>query len=525
MAKIAFVLLCHKDPEGVIRQAERLTAAGDCIAIHFDARAGGGDYRRIRAALAGNPSVTFAARRIRCGWGGWSLVHATLNTAAAALEAFPDATHLYLLSGDCMPVKSAEYAHDFLDAEDADFIESFDFFGSNWIKTGMKEDRLIYRHPFNERTQRRLFYGFYALQKRLGLTRSLPPGLSVMIGSQWWCLRRRTMEWILDFCARRPDVVRFFQTTWIPDETFFQTLVREVVPEREIRTRSLTFLMFSDYGMPVTFYNDHYDLLLAQDYLFARKISPEAQVLKQRLGELYAARGVAFHVSNEGRRLYQFLTARGREGRRFAPRIWEREGSLGRERELLIVVSKKWHVAKRLADRAAAAAGLPALHYVFNEEAAPMPDLGGIERGLAKRSRHRRALVRMLCDRFGSDRLLLCMDPSEFELLRDFCADRATTRILEIDCDFSDDYLAGHARRIGLAGDATPPEVLARLLPTIRADIAHEAERIRDAGFACLGRIRQGAGPDENAVPLAAFLSIPVATAREIAATDHLFSD
>ena len=46
----------------------------------------------------------------------------------------------------------------------------------------------------------------------------------------------------------------------------------------------MTFLMFTDYGMPVTFYNDRYDLLLAQDSLFARKISTEATELKTRLG-------------------------------------------------------------------------------------------------------------------------------------------------------------------------------------------------------------------------------------------------
>src|SRR5690606_7762582 len=212
MAKIAFILLCHKDPEGIIRQAERLTAAGDCMAIHFDARAGAEDFRRIRAALAGNPNVTFARRRVRCGWGEWSLVAATLEALRAALAAFPDATHLYMLSGDCMPIKSAEYVHDFLDREGADYIESFDFFTSDWIKTGMKGDRLAYRHPFNERTQKRLFYGAYNLQKRLGLTRAIPADLQVMIGSQWWCLRRRTAEWVLDFCARRPEVVRFFRT-------------------------------------------------------------------------------------------------------------------------------------------------------------------------------------------------------------------------------------------------------------------------------------------------------------------------
>ncbi len=525
MARIAFILLCHKDPVGIIRQAERLTAAGDCMAIHFDARADEADYRRIRAALEVNPNVTFARRRLRCGWGEWSLVQATLEAVEAAVDAFPDATHFYMLSGDCMAIKSAEYTHAFLDAEDADYIESFDFFSSDWIRTGMKGDRLIYRHPFNERTRRRLFYGFYQLQKRLGLTRAIPADLQIMIGSQWWCLRRRTVEWVLDFCRKRPDVMRFFRTTWIPDETFFQTIVRHVVPGSEIRTRSLTFLMFSDYGMPVTFYNDHYDLLLAQDYLFARKISPEAAELKRRLGELYAARGVAFRISDEGRRLYRFLTSCGREGRRFAPRYWEREASLGRERELMIVVCKKWHVAKHLVARARALTGIPAVEYVFSEEATPLPVLGGIETTLEKRTRHRRAVVRLLYDAFGGDRLILCMDPADLDLMRDFAADRATTRLLEISCNFGDDYLAGHARRTGLAGAATPPETLARLLPTIRADIAHEGERIRDAGFAHFHAIRQGATPEENAVPLAAFLSIPLETAREIAATDHLFAD
>ncbi len=235
--------------------------------------------------------------------------------------------------------------------DEVDYIESFDFFASDWIKTGWKKERLIYRHWFNERSQKRLFYGMFEAQQRLGLTRAIPQDLQIMIGSQWWCLRRRTIEAILDFARRRRDVMRFFRTTWIPDETFFQTLVRHLVPGNEIDSRTLTFLMFTDYGMPVSFYNDHYDLLLAQDFLFARKISPEARELKRRLGVLYSAEGQQFQISNEGRSLFRFLTGQGRIGRRFAPRFWETESSLGRERELLIVVCKKWHVAKRLLAR------------------------------------------------------------------------------------------------------------------------------------------------------------------------------
>lgn len=525
MAKIAYILLCHKDPEAIVAQATRLTSAGDYLAIHFDARAKPEYYLQIRDALDGNPNVVFAKRRIKCGWGEWSLVQATLYAVEAAEAAFERATHFYMLSGDCMAIKSAEYAHDFLDAEDADYIESFDFFDSDWIKTGMKEDRLIYRHFFNERTHKTWFYRSYEWQKRLRLTRAIPADLQIMIGSQWWCLRRQTIEAILDFVRSRRDVMRFFRTTWIPDETFFQTLVRHLVPEDEIRTRTLTFLMFSDYGMPITFYNDHYDLLLAQDFLFARKISPEAQALKHRLGQLYSATGVSFNISNEGRSLFTFLTGRGREGRRFAPRFWETESTLGRERELMIVTCKKWHVGKRFLNAVRQITNVPAVEFVFDEENTPLPDLGGIQKTLAKRTRHRRALMRMLFDFYETDRLIFCLDPNNMDLLRDFYTDRSTTKLLEIECKFSDEYLIGHARRVGLAGAQTGPEALARLLPTIRADVFHESDQIRDAEFPNFYRMREGDPAEDNADALAKFLDIGDEQAVEIAAAEHLFAD
>lgn len=525
MAKIAFILLVHKNPKAIIDQAERLTAAGDYISIHFDASAAKADYDLIRSSLANNPSVTFAKRRVKCGWGEWSLVDGTLAAVEAAIDAFPRATHFYMVSGDCMAVKSAEYAHEFLDADDVDYIESFDFFESNWIKTGLKEERLIYRHWFNERTQKWLYYTSYTWQKRLGLVRKIPEDLQIMIGSQWWCLRRRTIEWVLEFARQRRDVMKFFRTTWIPDETFFQTIVRHLVPDHEIRTRTLTFLMFTDYGMPVTFYDDHYDLLLSQDYLFARKISPEASELRRRLGALYAAEGVEFKISNEGRSLFKFLVGRGRIGQRFAPRFWEAESTLGRERELLIVVAKKWHVGKRVLERIRTVTNIPTIDYLFDEEGTALPDLGGIQSTLEKRTRHRRALMRMLFDYFETDRLAIAMDPNNMDLMRDFYADRSTTRLIEIESDYSDEWLRGHAMRVGLAGERTPEDAIERLLPTIRTDFYLESDRIRDAGFENADVIREAASPEENAVTLAKFLTIPEDRALEIARSDHLFSD
>ena len=69
MSKIAFILLCHKDPSAIIKQALGLTAAGDYISIHFDARARPEEYLQLRDALDENPNITFAQKRIKCGWG------------------------------------------------------------------------------------------------------------------------------------------------------------------------------------------------------------------------------------------------------------------------------------------------------------------------------------------------------------------------------------------------------------------------------------------------------------------------
>lgn len=525
MAKIAYILLCHKDPEAIIQQAERLTAVGDYMVIHFDGRASDQDYAEIRAALDDNPNVCFPRRRIKCGWGEWSLVRATLAAMRTAADNFPRATHFYMLSGDCMAIKTAQYAHDYLDQNDFDFIESFDFFESDWIKTGMKEDRLIYRHVFNERKNKALFEWSHNLQKKLRLHRAVPSDIQVQIGSQWWCLRRRTVEAILQFVRERRDVVRFFRTTWIPDETFFQTVVRHLIPGDEIQCRTLTFLMFTDYGMPVNFYNDHYDLLLSQDFLFARKISPDAKDLKRRLGRLYAAEGVEFQISNEGRSLFQFLTQRGRNGRRFAPRFWETESSLGRERELTMVVCKKWHVAKRLIRQVNERTEVPAIAYLFHEEDTPLPDLGGIEASLWKRTRHRRALMRMLFEYYDSNRLIVCIDPSGLELMNDFASDRSVTQVLHLDCDFTDEYLIAHAQRSGLVGVQTPKQTLDRILPTIRNDILHETDRIRDAGFDPFVTLHEADTAEDKVAKLARVFGITAEQAQDISQNPDLFSD
>lgn len=524
MTRIAYILLCHKDPDAIITQVRSLVAAGDSVAIHFDGRAAARDYRRLREGFAAVPSVAFTRRRIRCGWGEWSLVAAMIEGLRAAVQQFPSATHFYMLSGDCMPIKTAAHIRAALDRENVDHIESFDYFESGWIKTGIREERLIYRHWFNERRHKEWFYRSLEWQKRLGLSRRIPAGLAMQIGSQWWCLRRRTVESLLAFIDRRPDVPRFFRTTWIPDETFFQTLVRHLVPDEEIRSRTPTFLLFTDYGMPAVFHDDHHDFLLAQDRFFARKISPDAVELRRSLSDLYAQEERQFPVAADGIAVHGYLTGRGRVGQRFAPRIWEREDRIGEGCRLLVIVCKKWWIGGRVADAIFRATGTVSLGYLFNETTT-LPDLGGLEGSVEKRNRNAVTLMRLLFEQFGTDRLALCLDPWSFDLMRRLVDGADEVRILEIETAFDDAYLAGHARRLGIARNNTPESTMSRLIMTLRHDLAAESARIRKAGFRHHYRLREGAPVEENARMLAGFLDLSDGRAQEIAATENLFKD
>ena len=118
--------------------------------------------------------------------------------------------------------------------------------------------------------------------------------------------------------------------------------------------------------MPVTFYNDHYDLLRCQNFLFARKISPEASGLKTRLLALYQSPQPTCQISDEGTYLYRSTTHSGRLGLRHGRRFWEAQATLGQTRDLLIVLCKKNAIAERLIARLSTLPNLKTLGYLFD---------------------------------------------------------------------------------------------------------------------------------------------------------------
>lgn len=522
MATIAFLLLAHKEPERVIAQAHALTAHGDSVTIHFDRRAPKSAFDAIRSGLRENTRVAFAPR-IRCGWGMWSLVSATLGMIRTARAAFRETTHYYLISGDCYPTKSRGYLDRYLaENADRDIIEINDFADGTWIRTGLTRERICYRHWFNERERKTLFYGALELQRRLGLERTPPDGLEIRIGSQWWLMRASTVEAILAAVEARPEIERFFRTTWIPDEIFFQTMAADVVPLHQILPHPPTHLIFSDYGMPVVFHNDHEVYLRAQDRLFARKLSTGADGLRTRLLGLFSGEGDGAAEGGTSGDLYGYLTRRGREGQRYAPRFWERAISPVGHGELLIIAAKIWHVGKAVEQAISEETGLPRLGYLFEEEGEIDVDLGHLEVGLQKRGRHRRALMNLVMDGLDGRRALLCIDPSRHDLIKDLLSPEATIRILAVEREISNDHLDDHAVRTGLVTAGSGAFERDELRRALRYEFDTEIDRLRRAHTDIVFRNRLDRPREDNVLDLGFFLRCRRVEAEAIArAAEH----
>ena len=273
---VGIVMLVHTALDRAEQVARHWTSAGCPVVIHVDLNVPTKAYRAFTQALSADPLIRFSKRH-RCEWGRWGLVAATQSAAELMLKSQKDVSHVYLASGACLPLRPVEDLIDYLAASPrTDFIESATTSDVPWPIGGLDQERFTMRFPLSWKRHRRLFDLSVALQRWLKFKRRLPPGLAPHMGSQWWCLTRQTLSAILDDPQR--DVYdRYFRQVWIPDESYFQTLVR--LYSRNIESRSLTLSKFDFQGKPHIFYDDHLQLLRRSDCFVARKIWPQANRL------------------------------------------------------------------------------------------------------------------------------------------------------------------------------------------------------------------------------------------------------
>ena len=309
MTKFVYLVASHNNPEQIVRLIETIKSGSpeSLVLIHHDYSSCYLDP----SAFEQFSNVHVLEESISVGWGEFSMVKMELHCINWLMTNSIEFDWLIFLSGQDYPIKPLTEIEKFLVKTKYDgFIDHFLAKDSSQKTTpgGLRWKKAI--------GLRRYFYRYYKLapapnEKLIPRIRSVnnklinswqpliklmlnksgvhvgircfstpfSPEFQCYVGSQWWTLSARCIQYIYDFVNRNPAYVKYCQKTLIPDESFFQTILLNH-PQLNISNDNKRYISWQE-DTPTTLGIQDVDALVTSEAHFARKfnIQIDSQVL------------------------------------------------------------------------------------------------------------------------------------------------------------------------------------------------------------------------------------------------------
>lgn len=287
MMKVAFLMLCHKNPKQINLLLKALKHPQIDVFIHVDSK-----NENIREDIEKSDGVYLLPKKdcVDVQWAQFSEVKATLNLLNVAISK-GGYSHYFLISGQDFPLKSIGKIVRFLnERKDENFIDCA------LIKRFKKRNDIYFpRMVIGRRIWQKILKGIlvystggwnqtFSIIKRLK-----PANVQYYFGSQWWCLNDAMVKWIYNFLENYPEYIKLFKHSLCPDECFFQTLVMNS-PFANTTKPYLHYIKWEKgKSSPKTLTTIDYEELKKAEKLIARKfdINVDAEII-ERLRMRYA---------------------------------------------------------------------------------------------------------------------------------------------------------------------------------------------------------------------------------------------
>ena len=200
-------------------------------------------------------NVEFIKRR-KVWWGGWSHTAAILDLMRASLK-FEPKYHI-LLSGGDYPIRPNNFLYD-------------------QLKTGVEFFNIIKGFQNHKPEERIKYYYFDAFDRRDAGSRKTHiykklekvmrsfyikknyPFRQIYHGSTWWALTSETVKYILKELDTKPELIRFFKSSWCPEESLIPTIIGNSNIKEYCRN-NITFTDWSTKPAPARITQEHLNM-------------------------------------------------------------------------------------------------------------------------------------------------------------------------------------------------------------------------------------------------------------------------
>jgi len=285
---VAWLVLAYRSPDLLRELSRSLSRSAGPVLVHVDARCNQNLF-----SDGEDDKVEFIESRFECPWGSFGRVSATIELIRRGLE-FP-VTHFALLSEDS-----------FLLYEPGDIemrlpgSETQVFMDLAPMGTSSKPiSRISRRSPFRGDPRKQgltlkildfLFTGAFVNR----IWKEAVRNMDLFAGDSWWVIPRKAAREIIDFVDSHPKVVEFFQSTWIADEHFFQTVLGNSVSEYNFEGSPMLANWTSGGGPnPPYFLSEKDEQWIRSNrnrHLFARKIETYSKSFSSFANRLRASK-------------------------------------------------------------------------------------------------------------------------------------------------------------------------------------------------------------------------------------------
>lgn len=288
---IAFLNLCHCDPNMVARVAKKLTAKENFyMFIHVDQKS---DQSEFETKLESCERVFFTKKRYDVSWGSFSAIRATLELMKEAVSSNVSFDRYVLLQNLDYPLKSnTQIEAFFTEYSDKEFIRA--------CKIGQSKDRHFqgkYKlyHDYEDKFYRsdksvpkKLIHGVKKIVRSIprlafdGVIKEDGKEYPLYYGAAQWALTDECVRYILDFADSHPGFNAEMEHIQFPDEEYFHTIVHNSdfkyrcikydEPEKRwlVNWRNIHYF---EYPAEITvFETKDFDKLIQKEELFCRKV-------------------------------------------------------------------------------------------------------------------------------------------------------------------------------------------------------------------------------------------------------------
>jgi Core-2/I-Branching enzyme len=258
---IAYIVSAYKLPRQLVRLVRRLRDGDSNVVVHVDQKTDPRVYEEMLDGVRDLERVDFVDRHV-CHWGGFGHVRATLKGIQRLdAEGIPF-DYLVVLTGQDYPLRrSDEIERTLAEAGGRSFMNYWPLPHEGWDGRGGL-DRIEHTHLVLRR-------GIHLELPRP--RRRLPDHLVPWGGGPYWCLSRLVVDHVREYVRKRPEVVRFFERVWIPDELFFQTIVLNSSLRDTLVNDNLRYIDWARTPAPGVLRSADLDGMLSSGKLFARK--------------------------------------------------------------------------------------------------------------------------------------------------------------------------------------------------------------------------------------------------------------